>query len=674
MILLLLAVLVTRVDAQLPIQNLNPVQIQPPPSNCIRDVDEDVCPQREGFDDDCDRKCLQNFPMRVGSGCHLRNTGTLLSFFGIRSFMCKCELPGFVCSAPAAAIPFIHPFRTNLVQQHSRLTLLPATSMPCNAPKYEKRLACRERFDDAECGWQRSSNVQWAHATPTGAPMPFPRFESPNGAYLAVTTTSPSADWATLSTCESLCSKGTVNVTVRVWRPVHVIVELCFREQETLLCAPVRTGNGRMVNEVIPETENFQVSLKFSNLTVDDVVMVDDLTAIYDACPPLQSSVSGIAQPQKMESDSAHHEHDELETEPKIQTTTEISKAFPSAPLAVPIPQVSGSASPPQRASSVLVQPKLHIEKKISSTSRRNCVGDDCHSHLGSHYASHAVTAEICRGRAGLLLCRAHCRVSDGAGYAARCIREGEPPFSKKCVCQLRRSPTKKLDQGKAPLTKRRKVVDAASSRMTMVDQNTHMRSSLPNPSRKIFGEEIYVKKLVRETCERPGENETCDNICKANDSESRGTCEDDGNCSCRHCRTSLCNFERNTRCGWSDLRMLSTQFNNISVAMKRGDENRYGLTRLRPMSYSGLVHRQPLNGPIVLSVDAFPSHAIDVRICVQNLRKCQTQRIAAKSWNRVTAKIKVPSAEKVFIVFQNRDLVGKAVAIDNILIRGGDC
>ncbi|EFO91237.1 hypothetical protein CRE_22248 [Caenorhabditis remanei] len=48
------------------------------------------------------------------------------------------------------------------------------------------------------------------------------------------------------------------------------------------------------------------------------------------------------------------------------------------------------------------------------------------------------------------------------------------------------------------------------------------------------------------------------------------------------------------------------------------------------------------------MSIDVYPSHEIDVRICVQNLRKCQTQTIGPRSWNRISARIKVQSTEKV--------------------------
>ncbi|KAK5969295.1 hypothetical protein GCK32_020203 [Trichostrongylus colubriformis] len=66
-------------------------------SQCEKEINDDVCPQREGFDKDCEQRCQLEYPHRLSSGCFLRNTGTLLSFFGIRSFICKCLLPDQFC-------------------------------------------------------------------------------------------------------------------------------------------------------------------------------------------------------------------------------------------------------------------------------------------------------------------------------------------------------------------------------------------------------------------------------------------------------------------------------------------------------------------------------------------------------------------------------------------------
>lgn len=45
-------------------------------------------------------------------------------------------------------------------------------------------------------------------------------------------------------------------------------------------------------------------------------------------------------------------------------------------------------------------------------------------------------------------------------------------------------------------------------------------------------------------------------------------------------CEETNCNFEKDTKCGWADLRMLSRHFNNISVAMKKSDGKIFDITR----------------------------------------------------------------------------------------------
>ncbi|KAJ1346432.1 hypothetical protein KIN20_001210 [Parelaphostrongylus tenuis] len=66
---------------------------------CEKEINDDVCPQREGFDKDCEQRCQQEYPHRLSSACHVRSTGILLSFFGIKSFICKCKLPEQFCNA-----------------------------------------------------------------------------------------------------------------------------------------------------------------------------------------------------------------------------------------------------------------------------------------------------------------------------------------------------------------------------------------------------------------------------------------------------------------------------------------------------------------------------------------------------------------------------------------------
>ncbi|EYC36583.1 hypothetical protein Y032_0880g2830, partial [Ancylostoma ceylanicum] len=42
--------------------------------SCEREIAEDVCPQREGFDKDCELRCQREYPHRLSSACHLRST------------------------------------------------------------------------------------------------------------------------------------------------------------------------------------------------------------------------------------------------------------------------------------------------------------------------------------------------------------------------------------------------------------------------------------------------------------------------------------------------------------------------------------------------------------------------------------------------------------------------
>ncbi|VDL76564.1 unnamed protein product [Nippostrongylus brasiliensis] len=51
-------------------------------------------------------------------------------------------------------------------------------------------------------------------------------------------------------------------------------------------------------------------------------------------------------------------------------------------------------------------------------------------------------------GRLGLLQCREKC-INDGAeGKMARCVRQRNFPLNKRCLCQLRRAPMKRVDGG----------------------------------------------------------------------------------------------------------------------------------------------------------------------------------------------------------------------------------
>ncbi|KAK6024380.1 hypothetical protein OSTOST_09807 [Ostertagia ostertagi] len=167
------------------------------------------------------------------------------------------------------------------------------------------------------------------------------------------------------------------------------------------------------------------------------------------------------------------------------------------------------------------------------------------------------------------------------------------------------------------------------------------------------FQEEFAQNEVTDEenTCARLDGDEVCDRTCKKNDNNSSGRCQADGDqitCKCSPCETSMCDFEKDHECGWVDMHSLDKNYGNFSIASKQNQKNRYGLSRLAGRSYSGLFRRGSFRGPIALSVDVYPTEGIDVRICVENLQRCQTQKVTAKAWNRVKARIRVKEAKRV--------------------------
>ncbi|CAI2350116.1 unnamed protein product [Caenorhabditis sp. 36 PRJEB53466] len=562
-------------------------------------IEEDICPQREGYDAECDARCGQLYPMRIGSGCRTRQTGQLLSFFGIRSFVCTCHLAPIACANPQFAV---HPYHTLVVQQHSLLAVIPPTVVPCDSPT-PPSLSCR---DSSTCGWQFSREFEWYTGRPNGLAAR-PR-ESPDGDFVAGTS-QHGATWATISTCDAICSTSSVNLSARVWRPPTVIVELCFKEKETTMCAPVHASNGHLIREIIPETAYFQMMLRFSNVTAGEMILLDDLTLDYEPC------------------------HKKLRMH--LHSTNN------STPLPI---------NPINKGDPAMVR-------------HRMCQNGEC-----SAAAFHSSTAKMCVGRPGMAYCRQKCKALDASESSARCLRQKESPSSKKCVCHVRRSPVRRIDggvtEGAANTVSRevemnRVLADDVTAMTNAPSLTTLMQQEItattPSAATTIL---MNMDEDVHEITSTPAQN-----LLILERRHPKLKCEE-----------TNCNFEKDTKCGWADLRMLSRHFNNISVAMKKGDENRYGISRLEPKSYSGLLYKAPLIGPISMSIDVFPSHEIDVRICVQNLRKCQTQTIAPRSWNRISARIKVQSTEKIFVLFYNNATETKSIAIDNILVKNGAC
>ncbi|KAF1757987.1 hypothetical protein GCK72_014445 [Caenorhabditis remanei] len=573
---------------------------------CLKDIVEDVCRQREGYDPECDKSCVALYPMRIGSGCRSR-PGQLLSFFGIQSFVCTCHLSPIACANPQFAV---HPYHTLVVQQHSHLTVIPQLPQSCDSPK-PPSLSCR---DPSVCStWQYSREFEWYFGRPNGLPRPS---ESPVDEFVAGTS-QQGATWATISTCDGICSSSSVNVTARVWRPPTVIAELCFKEKQTTMCAPIQAKDGALIIEVIPETNHFQVMIRFSNVTAGEMILLDDLNVYYQPC---QKKVMNLSQ--------------------TIHSTNVSTVPLKSGGL--PISLIN-----PNKGDSRMVQ-------------HRMCQDGEC-EHKPHHSTFHSSTAKMCVGRPGLAYCRQKCRALDASESSAKCLRQRENPLIKKCICHVRRSPVKRIEGGivDQPTTVSREVemnrvlADDVTS-MTNFPPSTTTVTEMPSTTTKFVMMDIENEEKT--------EDETA-KVIVLNRPRNKFKCEE-----------TNCNFEKDTKCGWADLRMLSRHFNNISVAMKRGDENRYGISRLDAKSYSGLLYKASLIGPIQMSIDVYPSHEIDVRICVQNLRKCQTQTIGPRSWNRISARIKVQSTEKIFVLFYNNAMETKSIAIDNILVKNGAC
>uniref|UniRef100_A0A1I7XL32 MAM domain-containing protein n=1 Tax=Heterorhabditis bacteriophora TaxID=37862 RepID=A0A1I7XL32_HETBA len=206
--------------------------------------------------------------------------GTLLSFFGIRSFVCKCHLPAHFCDS-TESLAYKNAFSLDALNTYSSLKKMTA-NMQCHVLDYESKLSCRDQFESANCGWQRSYGADWFIAKATHE-MPFAIDESPLGNYL-VAVGHQSTPIIELSTCHGLCSKNSVNISARIWRAPWVSAELCFRENDAIMCAPLRTSNGGWVNEVIPQTDHFQISFKFSNFSEKDVVLLDDVMVKFESC------------------------------------------------------------------------------------------------------------------------------------------------------------------------------------------------------------------------------------------------------------------------------------------------------------------------------------------------------------------------------------------------------
>ncbi|GMT24986.1 hypothetical protein PFISCL1PPCAC_16283 [Pristionchus fissidentatus] len=378
---------------------------------------------------------------------------------------------------------------------------------------------------------------------------------------------------------------------------------------------------------------------------------------------------------------------------------------------------VDSTAHVPIRTQEGIMMPEVRGKTVHTATSVRtsgvgSCKDGDCRP---------ANLDRTCIGRAAHIKCQAKCRDQGNGGQTAKCVREREYPFSRRCVCLPRRSPP----QGDHTNEVNEEENDSSSSSLrhlpssivvstppSIEEEPPHQPSSITDSEARFRSEGTSAenrKQRFRSSHELAIPSPTSvEEILSLNEEDSttpdqsletarsnliettvtcatEGDCSEqceedstpqcrDGECVCSQCAKHVCDFEKRGECGWSDLRTLSAQFNNISVAAKKGQDNRYGLSRMAPRSYSGLLRRAPISGPISLSVDLFPSHNLDVKICVHTLQTCQSQRVEARAWNRVTAKIRMKSTDKLFLLFYNKATIEKTIAIDNILLESGDC
>ena len=91
--------------------------------------------------------------------------------------------------------------------------------------------------------------------------------------------------------------------------------------------------------------------------------------------------------------------------------------------------------------------------------------------------------------------------------------------------------------------------------------------------------------KVMDLHCGRNGDDSQCDRHCKKINIQrynvnrfvlkkffSTGRCvnETTPQCECTSCVDLMCDFDGDKECGWTDLRLLSQQFNNISIAAKK--------------------------------------------------------------------------------------------------------
>uniref|UniRef100_A0A7I4YQB5 Thyroglobulin type-1 domain-containing protein n=1 Tax=Haemonchus contortus TaxID=6289 RepID=A0A7I4YQB5_HAECO len=574
-------------------------------SECEKEINEDICPQNEGFDKDCEERCQHEYPHRLSSGCFLRSTGTLLSFFGIKSFICKCRVPEQFCIPGSTNLPNLRrSFSIQDLAGHSTLVPLMANAV-CAKPTVAS-FSCRDEFGQYACAWQRSYGGDWYVAEPH-SPMPFAPGEAPIRRYL-----------------------------VGVAKGGHGVLQL--------------------------DTCPGKISVKFTNVSDGDVVLVDDLSAKFTECP-----VSTV--PKDLSSDNLQRISKDTPKSVEIPYAVDKSEAILS-PTGTSIKksfELHLGAHSNEKDSKYILHDRAALKKRL-------CREGECTTIV--HRSVPLPYDQICIGRLGLLQCRQKCYNDGTDGKTARCVRQREYPFNKRCLCQLRRSPTRRVDGGnRPPSTKHRKERKQHPVARHNITDHIRPRASAQNHQQ----DEVSRNEVTEELniCARLDGDEVCDRSCKKSSNNSSGRCQAAGDqitCRCSYCLTSLCDFEKDHECGWIDMHTVGKNYGNFSIASKQNQTNRYGISQLDGGGYAGLFRRGPFRGPIALSLDVYPTEGIDVRICVEDIQRCQIQKVEPKAWNRVRARIRVKQVDRIFLLFYNSANESRTMAMDNVSLKSGQC
>ncbi|KAJ1346434.1 hypothetical protein KIN20_001211 [Parelaphostrongylus tenuis] len=284
-------------------------------------------------------------------------------------------------------------------------------------------------------------------------------------------------------------------------------VHLTCREVDEIMCSPLRVSNGKLVNEVIPQTSHFQISIVFTNITDGDVVLLDDVAAQFNEC----------------------------------SVPTKTFNVLRGANMTKTSTIGSSVRKPHERHSGHLKRVATSIKNRIR---RRFCQRGECISVI------HGVTTlnSMCVGRIGVLQCREKCK-KNGGRNSARCARQSEFPYIKRCLCHIRRSPLHRVDGGSYYKDDMSRNENESFTRReaTSVERlyTTKSASADYKDQQAVGRNEVQLQENV---CTRKNGDEICNRNCKTSNKSSFGQCQADVGqliCRCSSCVASLCDFEK---------------------------------------------------------------------------------------------------------------------------------